>query len=291
MATIGVAMQPDLNNYLPNVGAPVRLTGYLSIAPTTGNFTEGIRINVPDGAYTTIAMGPGEVGSGETTWTIHRTSTHEFTIDRNGSDGGRGIRIGLDGQTYGQFNGPIRYGGAFIRPRLDSESYSGFDYYSSNGGIYLGSLRLHSIDLAGYSRIELVNKAANAACRVFTDADPPTPEQMAAFRSNPISHGPHVDTILSDGLYEIYNDAGADNGLPYGTADSHFYLLVFSHDNNAWVRQWAFDVRSRNVYHRGKFSGIWTAWEMLSSASLSGTWDLAAGVSDLADGILYVQYE
>lgn len=66
--------------------------GTLRIRNTTSNYSEGIRIQTSDGAWSTIILGAtGDSGTNANAWSIHRKDDNNFSISRNSADGLNGL--------------------------------------------------------------------------------------------------------------------------------------------------------------------------------------------------------
>lgn len=98
----GILVAPNGNVGIGTVGPTQKLdvrgsqylNGTLFVSPTTGNYTEGIRVAPSTNNWATIALGAiGNSGTNENMWSIHRKDNNDFSISRNSSDGGNGMVI------------------------------------------------------------------------------------------------------------------------------------------------------------------------------------------------------
>lgn len=81
----------------------LHINGTLQItAPSSGNYTEGIRINQDDSKWVAIVLGTtGSTGIRANAWGIFRKSDNNFAISRNSSDGANGLVMTSTGMGLG----------------------------------------------------------------------------------------------------------------------------------------------------------------------------------------------
>lgn len=92
-------------------------------------------------------------------------------------------------------------------------------------------------------------------------------EDNAVLRVNPWQEAADFNTLLANG---IYNCQGVNTNTPYGSdSDSHFLVQVYQNNDN-WLRQTAFDVRTQKIYTRTKLDGNWQAWEQIMRIDSAG---------------------
>lgn len=92
-------------------------------------------------------------------------------------------------------------------------------------------------------------------------------EDNAVLRVNPRQEAADFNTLLANG---IYNCQGVNTNTPYGSdSDSHFLVQVYQNDDN-WLRQTAFDVKTQKIYTRTKLDGNWQAWEQIMRIDSAG---------------------
>lgn len=128
--TLGVSSTAYITNTL-RIGTGSAMT-------LDGNWCEGIRINAPNGQWATIALGTtGETGTNPNCWSIHRTSSSDFTISKGSSDGANGLVMTSTGMGLGTTNPSYR---------LQVNGSIG-----ANGNIYIGTNSGAGNGLALYS--------------------------------------------------------------------------------------------------------------------------------------------
>lgn len=134
------------NGYFRNT---LRIGAISSNTSLDGNWCEGIRINVPDGQWATIALGTTDFsGTNPQCWSIHRTSNNDFNISKASSDGVNGLvmtdigmGLGTTSPSYRlQVNGSIGANGN-IYIGTNSGAGNGLSLYSTsppnNYGIHM----------------------------------------------------------------------------------------------------------------------------------------------------------
>ena len=178
----------------------------------------------------------------------------------------------------------VCYGdGKFVAVALNSDIAA----YSTDGITWLNTITTRELqNAAGEDISEDVKEAIGAAtetdvtqaltdAKAYTDAHSTnksnphgvTPEQIGALRVNPWQEAADFNTLLANG---IYNCQGINTNTPYGNdGDTHFLVQVYQNNDN-WLRQTAFEVRTQRIYTRTKLDGNWQAWEQIMRMDSSG---------------------
>lgn len=154
--------------------------------------------------------------------------------------------------------------------------YNGAAAYSTDGITWLSTATTRELKNADGKDISAdVKDAIGAADKTtldvhLTDKNNPhgvTAEQVGALRVNPWQEAADFNTLLANG---IYNCQGINTNTPYGSdGDTHFLVQVYQNNDN-WLRQTAFEVRTQRIYTRTKLDGNWQAWEQIMRMDSSG---------------------
>lgn len=95
--------------------------------------------------------------------------------------------------------------------------------------------------------------------RVYTTSYKPAASDIGAMPLGTWSSAAtDYNNLLTTGWYQLQ---GTNTNSPV-SGDTHMHVLVLRH-SDLWVRQFAYDVRTKAMYTRGKFNGTWQAWDRL----------------------------